>query len=87
RVVCPSWTHPRALPAPEVARAFAAREMAAEVAPSVDAAVARARELALAEGGAICALGSIAFAAAVRECLLGIESDMMRLQSTVVEQP
>lgn len=87
RVVCPSWAHPRALPASEVARAFAAREVAAEVAPSVDAAVARARELALAEGGAICALGSIAFAAAVRECLLGIESDMMRLQSTVAEQP
>jgi dihydrofolate synthase/folylpolyglutamate synthase len=84
RVICPVWPYPRAMPAVDVARAFAAREIAAEVAPSVDAAIERARSLA--EGGAVCALGSIAFAAAVRECLLGIESDMMRLQSTTVEQ-
>ncbi|HXF52044.1 MAG TPA: folylpolyglutamate synthase/dihydrofolate synthase family protein [Dehalococcoidia bacterium] len=84
-VVCSSWAHPRAMPAPEVAQAFAARDVVAEIAPSVDAAIERVRSLA--EGGAICAMGSIAFAAAVRECLLGIESDMMRLQSAGVEQP
>lgn len=85
RVICPAWPHPRAMPAPDVARVLASRGIVAEVAPSVDAAIERAR--ASGEGEAICALGSIAFAAAVRECLLGIESDMMRLQSTGVEQP
>ncbi len=85
RVICPAWPHPRAMPAADVARALAARGVVTEVAPSVDHALERAR--ASGEGEAIGALGSIAFAAAVRECLLGIESDMMRLQSTAVEQP
>lgn len=85
RAICPAWTHPRAMAAPEVARAWEARDLVSEIAPSVEAAIERAR--AVAEGDAICALGSIAFAAAVRECLLGIESDMMRLQSAGVEQP
>jgi hypothetical protein len=31
------------------------------------------------ERGTVLAFGSLAFAAAVRECILGIESDMIRL--------
>lgn len=83
RVIAPRWEHPRAAPSGAVAEAFAPLDVPVEVAGSIDAALERARST----GEAACAMGSIAFAAAVRECLLGIESDMMRLQSSGAEAP
>lgn len=76
-VLAPAWPHVRAADARTVAAAC--RDAGADaatfpdVASAMDAAVERAGAR-----GAVVAFGSIAFAAWVREYLLGIESDMIR---------
>ena len=77
-IFAPNWPNPRTAPADRVADTF--REH--DVPVSVWANVADAYEAAAAQAGdrgAIVAFGSLAFVAAVREYLLGIESDMIRL--------
>ncbi len=85
-VVAPAWENPRAASAAEVTVVFAEAGLEAEAAASVDDALGRARQLG-GESGAVVAFGSIAFAAAVRECVLGLESDMMRLQPRAAGPP
>ncbi len=77
-VYAPAWPHARAAGPRELVDAFRPRGVPAtswgDVAQAVDAAMASAGER-----GTVLAFGSLAFAAAVRECFLGIESDMIRL--------
>lgn len=73
-VVAPSWEHPRAMAAQQVATAFASLAVPVTSGCALDGAV----DGALAQvgpDGAVCAFGSLAFAARVREHLLGIEYD------------
>jgi dihydrofolate synthase/folylpolyglutamate synthase len=77
-VHAPAWPHARAADPRALAEAFRPHGVPAtvwgDVASSVDAAVAS-----VGGRGVVLAFGSLAFAAAVRECILGIESDMIRL--------
>jgi dihydrofolate synthase/folylpolyglutamate synthase len=80
-IFAPSWPNQRAAPADLVAHAF--RED--DIPVSVWANVPDAYEAAAAQAGdrgAIVAFGSLAFVAALREYLLGIESDIIRLALT-----
>ncbi|TAK66014.1 MAG: bifunctional folylpolyglutamate synthase/dihydrofolate synthase [Dehalococcoidia bacterium] len=74
----PFWPHARAADPRELADAFrphgAPVTVWGDVAAAVDASIASAGGR-----GTVLAFGSLAFAAAVRECILGIESDMIRL--------
>jgi dihydrofolate synthase/folylpolyglutamate synthase len=79
RVLVTAWPSARAADPRECAAAF--RAAGADVASY--ASLPEAFEAALAEAagrGAVVAFGSLAFAAAVREYVLGIESDMIRLR-------
>ena len=77
-IFVPSWPNPRAAPTDRVANTFREHDVPVsvwtKVADAYEAAAAQASER-----GAIVAFGSLAFVAAVREYLLGIESDMIRL--------
>ncbi len=74
----PAWPHARAADPRQLAEAFRPHgvpvTVSGDIASAVDAAIASAGGR-----GAVLAFGSLAFAAAVRECILGIESDMIRL--------
>jgi dihydrofolate synthase/folylpolyglutamate synthase len=76
-----AWASARAADPVEAAAAFRDRGVSytvmGDLAQAFEAATAHAGER-----GAVVAFGSIAFIAAVREYLLGIESDMIRLAST-----
>ncbi len=73
-----AWPSPRAADPREAADAFRRQgvpvTVCGDVAQSIEAAIAQAGGR-----GAVVAFGSLAFVAAVREYLLGIESDMIRL--------
>jgi dihydrofolate synthase/folylpolyglutamate synthase len=78
-VIVASWPSPRAADPRDVAGAFRAYP---DVLVSAHAGVAAAYQAAVAasgDRGAIVAFGSLAFVAAVREHVLGIESDALRL--------
>lgn len=75
-VVTTAWDHPRAAAPEEVARAFAERGLPVSWYGDLDGALAQARALA-ADGGAICAFGSIAFAGAVRTAVLGLTPELV----------
>ncbi|MHB8376079.1 MAG: bifunctional folylpolyglutamate synthase/dihydrofolate synthase [Dehalococcoidia bacterium] len=80
QVLVPSWPNRRAADPAVVASAFRALDVPVAVFGSLPAAC----DAVLAEAGergAVVAFGAISFAAAVREYLLGIQSDMIRLQS------
>jgi len=72
------WASPRAASAQEAAGAFRAHEAPVQAFGSLPDAFESATASA-GERGAVVAFGSIAFVAAVREYLLGIESDMIML--------
>jgi folylpolyglutamate synthase/dihydropteroate synthase len=76
-----SWASARAADPREVAAAFRPHDVPVstfgDLGQAYEAAVAQAGER-----GAVVAFGSIAFAAAVREYVLGIASDAMRLASS-----
>ncbi len=76
-VLAPAWAHVRAADARGVAAACREAGADATVFPGIASAMEAANERAGARG-AVVAFGSLAFAAAVREYLLGIESDMIR---------
>jgi dihydrofolate synthase/folylpolyglutamate synthase len=80
-VLAPAWPSARAMDPALVAAAFRACDVSAtayaSLADACDAALAAAGER-----GAIVACGSISFAAAVREYLLGIQSDTIRMLSS-----
>lgn len=78
-VIAPAWPSARAMDAREAAAAFRETGEApvttyGSLADGYEAAMEQAGER-----GAVVALGSLAFAAAVREHVLGIESDVLRL--------
>jgi dihydrofolate synthase/folylpolyglutamate synthase len=79
-VFCCAWPSRRAMQARRCAEAFRAQGAQATVLAELPQAL-EAAEAAAGAGGAIVACGSISFAAAVRECLLGIESDMIHMAS------
>ncbi len=74
----PAWPHARAADPRALAEAFRSHGVPVtvwgDIASAVDAAT-----LSAGGRGTVLAFGSLAFAAAVRECILGIESDMIRL--------
>jgi dihydrofolate synthase / folylpolyglutamate synthase len=74
------WPSRRAAPPGDVAAAFRPYDVPVSVFGDVPGAY-EAAEAVAGERGAVVAFGSISFAAAVREYLLGIESDMIRLAS------
>jgi hypothetical protein len=79
RLFATGWPHARAEAPDALARAF----VPYEVPVTVFTGLPQAFDAALAdvgEGGAVVAFGGIAFVASVREYLLGIESDMIRLE-------
>jgi dihydrofolate synthase/folylpolyglutamate synthase len=75
-----SWPSPRAAAAAEAAEPFRDVDLPvtafSDLPQAIEAATAHAGER-----GAVVAFGAIAFVAAIREYLLGIESDMIRLSS------
>jgi dihydrofolate synthase/folylpolyglutamate synthase len=80
QVFVPAWPHARAADPRALADAF--RPLGVPVTAFGD--LASAFEAAAAEAGArgaVVAFGSLAFVAALREYLLGIESDMIRLET------
>jgi len=77
-VYVPRWPHARAADPRDVAEAVRAFDIPVRPSGSLPDAVEAAMASA-GERGCVVACGSIAFAAAVREYLLGIESDMIRL--------
>lgn len=79
-VYAPAWPHARAADARAVAAAFAAEGVPATAFGGLGTALDAAESQA-GERGAVVAFGSIAFVAAVREYLLGIESDMIMMAS------
>jgi dihydrofolate synthase/folylpolyglutamate synthase len=84
-IVAP-WPNARAAEPAHVAQAFRDAEVPVAVFPSLPAAI----DAVLAEAtpsGAVVAFGALSFAAAVREYLLGIQSDMIRLRSGAAAGP
>ena len=68
-IVLTASDHPRARPADDLSLAFAGWDGTVAVAPSVEAALAAARELAEGEGDLVAVLGSLSLAADARACV------------------
>ncbi len=78
QVFVPAWTHARGAAPDPIAKEFRDLDVPASIWPDVGAAY----EAAIAQAGDFCAVvafGALAFAAALREYVLGIESDILRL--------
>jgi dihydrofolate synthase/folylpolyglutamate synthase len=82
-MVVTSWPHARAADPRDIAEHFRGGDAIVTVRDNVADALETAQAHA-GERGAVVALGSIAFVASVREYVLGIESDMIRLAATHV---